>query len=184
MRFTAIGGIVLFVLAMVFMHSPTIHAQSAQTITVQSGDTLSGLAMQHGTSVGQLVDANNIHNPDLIYPGQRLHVGDNPGNEPESARSQNTNVSTAPVSTASASTTGNGVWERLAQCESNRDWDINTGNGFYGGLQFTLSSWRAVGGTGYPHHASKQEQINRAEKLKAIQGWGAWPACTAELGLR
>ncbi len=175
MRFTAIGGIVLFVLAAVFMHSPTLHAQSAQTITVQSGDTLSELAVQHGTSVDQLVSVNDIHNPNLIYAGQRLNVRGGNGHQ---------QVSENNTRSVATSTTSNSVWDRLAQCESNEDWDINTGNGFYGGLQFTLSSWRAVGGTGYPHHASKQEQINRAEKLKAIQGWGAWPACTAELGLQ
>lgn len=77
-----------------------------------------------------------------------------------------------------------GVWDQLAQCESGGNWAINTGNGFYGGLQFTLSSWQAVGGSGYPHQASKAEQIARAEQLLALQGWGAWPACTAKLGLR
>jgi hypothetical protein len=76
------------------------------------------------------------------------------------------------------------VWDRLAECESGGDWAINTGNGYYGGLQFSLTSWRAVGGAGYPHQHSREEQILRGEKLKAIQGWGAWPACTRKLGLR
>lgn len=68
-------------------------------------------------------------------------------------------------------------WSGVAACESGGDWSINTGNGFYGGLQFTLSSWRAVGGTGYPHHHPPVEQARRAERLKAIQGLGAWPNC-------
>src|SRR5215207_4205933 len=76
------------------------------------------------------------------------------------------------------------TWKRLAQCESSGNWHINTGNGYYGGLQFSLASWRAVGGKGYPHKASKSEQIRRAEKLKAIQGWGAWQACSRKIGLR
>lgn len=76
------------------------------------------------------------------------------------------------------------VWDRLAQCESGGNWSINTGNGFYGGLQFALASWRGVGGEGYPHEASREEQIIRAEKLLAIQGWGAWPGCARRLGLR
>ncbi|GEM_PF-4213686 len=81
------------------------------------------------------------------------------------------------------------VWESLAACESDvdgtgPDWSINTGNGFYGGLQFALSSWRAVGGEGYPHHASREEQIYRGERLQAVQGWGAWPACSSKIGLR
>jgi hypothetical protein len=75
------------------------------------------------------------------------------------------------------------VWDRLAGCESGGNWSINTGNGYYGGLQFSLSSWRAVGGSGYPHKASRAEQIRRARKLRAGQGWGAWPACSGKLGL-
>ncbi len=77
-----------------------------------------------------------------------------------------------------------GVWDRLAACEAGGRWSINTGNGYYGGLQFSLSSWRAVGGTGYPHQASREEQIKRGRLLKARQGWGAWPSCTRKLGLR
>ena len=76
------------------------------------------------------------------------------------------------------------VWDSLAECESGGDWAINTGNGYYGGLQFSLTSWKAVGGQGYPHQASRAEQISRAESLKAIQGWGAWPGCSRKLGLR
>jgi len=75
------------------------------------------------------------------------------------------------------------VWYSLAQCESSGNWSIDTGNGFYGGLQFTLSSWQSVGGTGYPNMASPSEQIMRAELLQQQQGWGAWPVCSAELGL-
>ena len=77
-----------------------------------------------------------------------------------------------------------GVWDQIAQCESGGNWAINTGNGYYGGLQFTLSTWRAYGGSGYPHHASRAEQIRVAENVLAGQGWGAWPACTRRLGLR
>jgi hypothetical protein len=78
----------------------------------------------------------------------------------------------------------NAVWDRLAECESGGNWSINTGNGYYGGLQFSISSWRAVGGSGYPHTASRAEQIKRGKQLKARQGWGAWPSCTRKLGLR
>jgi Transglycosylase-like domain len=76
------------------------------------------------------------------------------------------------------------VWDRLAECESGGNWHISTGNGYFGGLQFSLSAWRAVGGTGYPHQASREEQISRAERLLDLQGWGAWPACSRRLGLR
>ena len=77
-----------------------------------------------------------------------------------------------------------GVWDKIAQCESGGNWSINTGNGYYGGLQFSLSTWRAYGGNGMPHNNSKSAQIAVAKKVQAAQGWGAWPACTAKLGLR
>lgn len=195
MRFTAIGAFVLFILAAVFMHSPVLHAQSNHsTITVQRGDTLSGIARQYDSTVQQLVRANSsVTDPDLIYAGQQLRIprGSQRATRSSSAStsvdrraSQRPVVSQVQATSQNTAATHRGVWDRLAQCESSGDWNINTGNGFYGGLQFTLSSWRAVGGTGYPHHASKQEQIRRAEKLKAIQGWGAWPACSSKLGLR
>jgi ABC-type transport system substrate-binding protein len=76
------------------------------------------------------------------------------------------------------------VWDRLAQCESTSNWQINTGNGFYGGLQFTMSTWRGFGGQGMPHHASRAQQIAVAERVLAAQGWNAWPACSRKLGLR
>lgn len=79
---------------------------------------------------------------------------------------------------------GSSVWDRIAECESNGNWSINTGNGYFGGLQFALESWRATGGEGYPHHASKAEQIRRAEILLDMQGWSAWPTCSRQLGLR
>ena len=69
-------------------------------------------------------------------------------------------------------------WLRIAECESNGRWDINTGNGYYGGLQFSLTSWRGVGWSGYPHQHSMIEQMWAAERLLDLQGWGAWPHCS------
>lgn len=86
------------------------------------------------------------------------------------------------VAPAASADTGSD-WDRLAECESGGDWSINTGNGYYGGLQFSQQSWEAVGGSGLPSDASKEEQIQRAEQLRQIQGWGAWPSCSAQLGL-
>jgi hypothetical protein len=77
-----------------------------------------------------------------------------------------------------------GVWDKLAMCESTGDWSINTGNGFSGGLQFTPQTWRAFGGKGQAHQASRDEQIAVAERVLEAQGWGAWPACSRKLGLR
>lgn len=78
------------------------------------------------------------------------------------------------------------VWDTLAQCESTGNWSINTGNGFSGGLQFTDSTWQAFGGGEYASQAwqaSREQQIAVAQKVQAAQGWGAWPACTAKLGI-
>ena len=84
---------------------------------------------------------------------------------------------------AQASTAGSGVWDQLAQCESGGNWSINTGNGFSGGLQFSPDTWAAYGGQGDASTASREQQIAVAEKVQAAQGWGAWPACSASLGL-
>lgn len=89
----------------------------------------------------------------------------------------------APQQPAQASTAGSGVWDQLAQCESGGNWSINTGNGFSGGLQFAPSTWAAYGGQGDASTASREQQIAVAEKVQAAQGWGAWPACSASLGL-
>ena len=76
------------------------------------------------------------------------------------------------------------VWDALAKCEAGGNWAINTGNGYYGGLQFNLGTWRANGGTGMPHQASREEQIAVGQRVQASQGWGAWPSCARKLGLR
>jgi uncharacterized protein YabE (DUF348 family) len=79
-----------------------------------------------------------------------------------------------------------GTWQALAQCESGGNWSINSGNGYYGGLQFNQSSWLGAGGGKYaplPHMASAAEQIATAEVLRSNGGWGHWPACAAKLGL-
>ncbi|RSS73399.1 transglycosylase family protein [Streptomyces sp. WAC06614] len=84
----------------------------------------------------------------------------------------------APLMTAtSASAATASQWDAVAQCESGGNWSINTGNGYYGGLQFSLSTWRGYGGTGMPHQASKAQQIAIAEKVLKGQGKGAWPVC-------
>lgn len=79
---------------------------------------------------------------------------------------------------------GGSVWDQLAQCESGGNWAINTGNGYYGGLQFNPGTWAAYGGAGLPHQASREQQIAIAEKVRAANGgYGAWPGCAAKLGL-
>jgi uncharacterized protein YabE (DUF348 family) len=95
-----------------------------------------------------------------------------------------TKKSTSAPKRSGSSTPSGSVWDKLAQCESGGNWSINTGNGYYGGLQFSLSTWRAYGGSGMPNKASREQQIAIAKKIQADAGWGAWPACSSKLGLR
>lgn len=185
---------------------------STKKVEIEKGNTLDGIAKNHKTNYRRLYDANlEIKDPNVIYVGDKVRIphpdeklkqrplpSEKPAAKPAPKKqvTRSTPVKPAtpkkrvvkkravqqPAQAPVASVNG-GVWDRLAMCESGGNWAINTGNGYYGGLQFTLSSWQAVGGTGYPHHASKAEQIARAERLQAIQGWGAWPACTAKLGI-
>lgn len=79
------------------------------------------------------------------------------------------------------------VWDRLVGCEATGNWSINTGNGYYGGLQMDMTFWRKYGGLLYaarPDLASKLAQIEVAERGLAVQGWSAWPRCSIRLGLR
>ncbi|MGH3489054.1 MAG: transglycosylase family protein [Actinopolymorphaceae bacterium] len=78
------------------------------------------------------------------------------------------------------------TWNQLSQCESSGDWSINTGNGYYGGVQFAGPTWREFGGTKYASRAdlaTRAEQIAIAEKVLDVQGWNAWPSCSRQLGL-
>jgi Transglycosylase-like domain len=110
-----------------------------------------------------------------------------------------TTTTTAPPTTTTAPpaenpappSTGGGIgdpgdyatWDALAECESGGNWQANTGNGYYGGLQFSASTWQSVGGSGLPHEHSRETQIHFGQVLQARSGWGQWPHCSAELGL-
>ncbi|MEU5433482.1 transglycosylase family protein [Streptomyces sp. NPDC020719] len=89
------------------------------------------------------------------------------------------------VSAGPAGAADGAVWDRIAQCESGGNWHISTGNGYYGGLQFSAGSWRAYGGGAYAStadRASRAQQIAVATRLQHAQGWGAWPSCSAVAG--
>lgn len=78
-------------------------------------------------------------------------------------------------------------WDRMAKCESGGNWRANTGNGYYGGLQFSRRTWLAFGGRAYAATANKAtrlQQITIAEKVLDTQGWKAWPACSRRIGVR
>ncbi|MHC9594355.1 transglycosylase family protein [Corynebacterium diphtheriae] len=116
--------------------------------------------------------ANEVVNEEIITPGVAATI----------------KRGTKKPTTASAAAVASGsVWDQIAQCESGGNWSINTGNGFTGGLQFVDSTWLGLGGGVYApqaYLATREQQIAIAEKVLAAQGWGAWPACTAKLGLR
>ncbi|MBM4795817.1 LysM peptidoglycan-binding domain-containing protein [Streptomyces sioyaensis] len=90
------------------------------------------------------------------------------------------------ASGAPAEARGGAAWDRLAGCESGGNWRTDTGNGFSGGLQLAHSTWHSFGGGAYASRAgraTRAQQIRVAERVLARQGWGAWPACSASLGL-
>jgi hypothetical protein len=95
-------------------------------------------------------------------------------------------VAAAPAPQSVVTSDGSTVWDALAQCESGGNWAINTGNGYYGGLQFSLGTWEGYGGgefAAYPHEATREQQIIVAERLHAARGYAPWPACRTKLGL-
>jgi resuscitation-promoting factor RpfE len=84
----------------------------------------------------------------------------------------------APIVVGTGTASADGMnWDAVAACESGGNWAINTGNGYYGGLQFTMGTWQSNGGSGSPHHATREEQIRVAENVLQSQGIGAWPTC-------
>lgn len=163
-------------------------------VTVQPGDYLEKVALANNTTSLRLFYANTeIADPDLIYPGQQLRVPtpeevltprDVPANEQISAAEVTVSQAASRPHASNYIPSDGSVWDRLAACESGGNWAINTGNGYYGGLQFSLSTWYAVGGGGLPSDASREEQIMRGQILQSRSGWGQWPACVAKLGLQ
>jgi len=162
---------------------------------VKAGDSLAEIAKAAKLSGWRPVyDLNkSIQHPDLIYPGQKLvipakgeKVKHRPLPGPAIYRLPEQDRSPAPATspTQRSAAVGGGVWDRLAQCESGGNWAVNTGNGYSGGLQFSSGTWQANGGSGSASNASRAEQIRVAQRVLASQGWGAWPSCSARLGLR
>jgi LysM repeat protein len=123
---------------------------------------------------------------------QRASAGRGRHRKPRN-RTRTVGLATAPLaaaipfamtSPAQAATTN--TWERLAACESGGNWHINTGNGYYGGVQFSDGTWDGNGGNRFAKRAdlaTKAEQIVIAEKVLDARGWSPWPACSARLGL-
>jgi LysM repeat protein len=197
---TAAIGLAGFLAATYSLVSVPVYAQTPKTpnivkvdtVIVQPGDTLSSIATAKQTTYMRLYNANAfIEQPDIIHPGEVIRIP-KPDEQLQDRTLPDAGVvvsAAAPVATAQpkpvvTASAGTSVWDQLAMCESGGNWAINTGNGFYGGLQFTLATWAGVGGAGSPNQASREEQVARAQILQARSGWSQWPACTAKLGLR
>lgn len=186
---------------------PNTNTSQPSMVEVIQNDSLSKIASKHQTTYVRLFDANTfIQDPDVIHPGEKIRIPNTdelipsrnlPVDTPKSevvrpaVKQQNKATKNSKNIKKQKSETSNNakvavgdVWDSLARCESGGNWAINTGNGYYGGLQFTASTWKSVGGSGLPHQARREEQIMRGQILQARSGWGQWPACTKKLGLR
>jgi hypothetical protein len=177
------------------------HGQDAYT--VRSGDTLSEIAAREYGSAARWpalwwVNRHKVANPELIVAGQRLRLSAWHPRRAWLDRAARASIPAAPVSvpmaapsagpapapvSAPVSGSAGGVnWAAVAACESGGNWSTSTGNGFYGGLQFTQQTWLGYGGGQYApsaNLATSAEQIAVAQRVLAGQGIGAWPVCGA-----
>ena len=198
-------------LAVTISLHPAAHHIPA-SYTVHQGDTLSAIAARnYGNSADWpavwWVNRHQVRNPNVLLVGERLRlpasghvtaamaraaqaaIPDPPPPSPASTTpvsySQPDPSTAAPVyssSSAPASSGGGVNWNAIAACESGGNWSISTGNGFYGGLQFTQQTWLGYGGGQYAasaNLATPSEQIAVAQRVLAGQGIGAWPVCGA-----
>ena len=180
--------------------------QGPASYTVQQGDTLSVIAAH---AYGNAADwpavwwanRHQVPNPNVIAAGQRLRLPASGQVPTWMARAAQAGIparplapapavsvsradppAAAPVSTAAPASSGGANWSAIAACESGGNWSANTGNGFYGGLQFSEQTWLGYGGGQYASSANlatAAQQIAVAERVLAGQGIGAWPVCGA-----
>ena len=185
------------------MHPAMAHHSSHAQYRVKSGDTLSNIARHEYGKASDWpavwwANRHQVPNPGLITAGQRLRL---PANHhvkawltraaqaatpapaaPATATTSAPSSAPAAASPSALPAAGGANWAAIAACESGGNWSANTGNGFYGGLQFTQGTWDAYGGGQYAasaNQASESQQIAVAERVLAGQGIGAWPVCGA-----
>ena len=178
------------------LHPAAAHQAPAQ-YTVKAGDTLSSIARhEYGSAAAWpalwWVNRHKVHNPEMIRVGQRLTLSSwHPHKAwlnraalaavPASAPAPPVSAPAPAAGAAPVPASSGGVnWSAVAACESGGNWSTNTGNGFYGGLQFTEGTWLANGGGQYASSAdlaTPAQQIAVAERVLASQGIGAWPVC-------
>jgi LysM repeat protein len=192
-----------FTAVTILLHPAAHHATS---YTVKPGDSLSAIADHtYGDSADWAAvwwaNRRQVRNPNMISAGQRLtlpasgHVSAAIARAAQAAASGPALAVASPASSAqpaatassqtaapAAASSGGGNWAAIAACESGGNWSADTGNGFYGGLQFTEQTWMAYGGGQYAssaNNASQAQQIAVADRVEAGQGIGAWPVCGA-----
>jgi uncharacterized protein YabE (DUF348 family) len=158
-------------------------AKGTTKVDVEGRDGVRTIVLRETRHNGKVKDRKKLSSTITTAPISRVILVGTKVVESKPKSSPKPTSPSKPSSSSSSSTSSDSVWDRLAECESGGNWSINTGNGFYGGLQFTLSTWRAYGGTGMPHEATREEQIAVAERVQDAQGWGAWPGCTSKLGI-
>jgi LysM repeat protein len=201
-----LGVAAIFTISGPKAHAQTETAQNASNnndvrVTVQPGDTLTKIASDHSSTYVRIFDANsNIQDPDVIYPDNNLRIpaADEqlpsrplPSQQvaaqaPVISQQTTTNYSAPPQNyvpqarysppAATNYATGTTAWDKIAACESGGNWAINTGNGYYGGLQFTQQTWAGAGGLAYAPRAdlaTRDQQIAVASKLSLSN----WPVC-------
>ena len=199
----AAGPVKALMAVTISLHPATHHVPASYT--VQQGDSLSVIAAHtYGKAADWpavwWVNRHQVANPNQIAPGQRLRLpasGQVPALMARAARAaipgtpaasaavsvpQASPSAAAPASTAAPASSGGANWSAIAACESGGNWSADTGNGFYGGLQFTEQNWLAYGGGQYAssaNQATEAQQIAVAERVLAGQGIGAWPVCGA-----
>ena len=199
----AAGTVKALMAVTISLHPGTHHVPASYT--VQQGDSLSAIAAHtYGKAADWpavwWVNRHQVANPNLITAGQRLRLPASgqvpawmaraaqaaiPTPPPAPAAVSVTQASppaAAPVSTAAPASSSGANWSAIAACESGGNWSASTGNGFYGGLQFTEQTWLGYGGGQYAssaNQATKAQQIAVAERVLAGQGIGAWPTCGA-----
>jgi hypothetical protein len=209
MSIIPITGMANALMAVTISLHPGAH-RGAASYTVRQGDTLSTIAAHAYGKAGDWpavwwANRRQVHNPNMIAAGQRLQLPASghvtaamahaaqaaiPAAPPAPAQAPAAPVSTwqggqtasVPVSTAAPASSSGVNWSAIAACESGGNWSTSTGNGFYGGLQFSEGTWLANGGGQYApsaNLASQSQQIAVAQNVLASQGIGAWPVCGA-----
>ena len=151
-----------------------------ETSTVREGRSgVRDVTYRVVTHNGDVVNKRVLKAKVLRAPVSRIvHVGTKPKPQPK----PQPRPEPQPVAVAAAPnySSGGSAWDRMAACESGGNWAANTGNGYYGGLQFSLGTWQAYGGSGRPDQNSREQQIAVAERVRAAEGgYGAWPVCGA-----